>query len=77
MPTLKPTPEGGFSFQNTIQFERLDTMGSNSANLVFRFDDDNTIGLHLPRSDLIAVHAAISDWLRGEPTPKDEPQSKH
>jgi len=77
MPTLKPNPEGGFSFQGVIRFDRLDTMGSLSANLVFRFDDGYTLGMHLPRSDIVALHSAITDWLSKEPIAKDEPQSKH
>jgi hypothetical protein len=77
MPTLTRLPEGGFSFQGVIQFERLDSMGSLSANLVFCFEDGYSLGMHLPRGDLVAIHKALTDWLGKEPSAKDEPQSKH
>lgn len=36
---LKPDQAGGFSFQGVIRFERLETMGSNSANIVYRLTE--------------------------------------
>lgn len=77
MPTLKSNPEGGFSFDGVIQFEQLVSMGSLSANLVFRFQDGFSLGMHLPRQDLVALQRALTDWLAKEPAAKDEPRSKH
>jgi hypothetical protein len=77
MPTLKPDQQGGFAFDGVIRFERMDTLGSLSANLVFRFEDGFSLGMHLQRPDLIALHAALADWLHQEPAAKDEPLSRH
>jgi hypothetical protein len=77
MPTFLPNPGGGYTIQNVIRFERLDSVGSLSANLVFQFDDGNSLAMHLPRSDLVALHSALADWLKEEPVAKDEPRSKH
>ena len=76
MPILKPDG-AGFSFQGVIQFERLETLGSNSANLVFRFDDGHTLGMHLSRSDLVGLYTALAEWMKKEPIARDEPQSRH
>jgi hypothetical protein len=34
VPILKPDQARGFSFQSVIRFERLETMGGNSANQI-------------------------------------------
>lgn len=64
MSTMKPDSKGGFSFQGVTVFQRLDSRSNESANLVFRCDDGLSLGIPLPRSDLVLLHAALSDWLR-------------
>ena len=39
MSILKPTKQADFSFQVVIRFERLETMGGNSANIVYRLTE--------------------------------------
>ena len=75
MPILKPDQAGGFSFQGVIRFERLETMGSNSANIAYRFDDGHALGMHLLRSDLMGLYTALADWIKKEPIAKNVTQS--
>jgi hypothetical protein len=46
VPILKPD-QARFSFQGVIRFERLETMGSNSANIAYRLNDGHALGMHL------------------------------
>jgi hypothetical protein len=66
VPRLKPDQARGFSFQSLIRFERLETIGGNSANIVFRSDDGHPLGMHLLRSDLIGLYTDLADWIKKE-----------